>query len=92
MWSVEGEGGVEGDRLRKGYTPGSQYNTNKPHRNEKLPYVKNIACQLRNGDGGLLINVKQYASRPPTICCPPFIIYQNVTMEACSDRLYHMEP
>ena len=35
---------------------------------------------------------KQYARRPPTICCPPFIIYQYVTIWACSSRLYRIEP
>jgi hypothetical protein len=56
--------------------PGNHHNTKHPHKNENAPYVKKIACQLLNGLGGLSISVKQYASSPPTICCPPFIIYQ----------------
>src|SRR4051794_10541583 len=34
---------------------------------------------------------KQYASRPPTICCAPFIMYQYVTRAVCSSRRYQVD-
>ncbi len=47
-----------------------------------------IACHDLSGPEWM--SEKQYARRPPTICCPPFIMYQYVTVAACSSRLYHM--